>query len=110
MGCELLTQECIARNMQSPTYNKKYATSIPSLKDKSQCVTAGEVLDLLLANKEYDFGSGAWFLTTQCSSDVRTALQKGDEQGWEGYITGCVGTEASQGRKVYWKRAVGALV
>lgn len=73
----MLTQECIACNMQSPTYNKKYATSIPSLKDKSQCVNAGEVLDLLLANKEYDFGAGAWFLTTQCSSDVRTALQKG---------------------------------
>lgn len=107
----MLTQECIARNMQSPAYNKKYATSIPSLKIKvSQSANAGEVLDLLLANKEYDFGSGAWFLTTQCSGDVRTALQKGDEQGWEGYITGCVGTEASQGRKAYWERAVGALV
>lgn len=97
--------------MQSPTYNKKYATSIPSLKDKSsQSANAGEVLDLLLANKEYDFGSGAWFLTTQCSGDERIALQKGDEQGWMRYITGCVGTEASQDRKLYWKRAVGALV
>ena len=96
--------------MQSPTYNKKYATSIPSLKDKSQCVNAGEVLDLLLANKEYKFGSGAWFLTTQCSSDIQTALQKGDGQGWELYITSCLGTEASQGRKTYWERAVRALV
>lgn len=68
--------------MQSPAYNKKYATSIPSLKDEaSQAANVGEVLDLLLDNKEYDFGSGAWFLTTQCSCDVRTALQKGDEQG-----------------------------
>ena len=50
-------KECLARNMQSPTYNKKYATSIPSLKDKSsQSTNAGEVLNLLLTNKEYDFG------------------------------------------------------
>lgn len=97
--------------MQSPAYNKKYASSIPSLKAKvSQCVNTSEVLNLILANKQYDFGSGAWFLTTQCSGDVRTALQKGDEQGWERYITGCVGTEASQGRKTYWERAVRALV
>ena len=87
--------------MQSPIYNKN--TQLPSsLKAKSsQSGNAGEVLDLLLANKEYDFGSGVWFLITQCSDDVRTALQKGDGQGWEGYITGCVGTEAIQDRKVY---------
>lgn len=97
--------------MQSPTYNKQYATSISSLKGRSsQSVNTGEVLDLLLANKQYDFGSGAWFLTSQCSGDVRTALQKGDEQGWKGYITGCVGMEKSQGRKAYQERAVGALV
>ena len=97
--------------MQSPAYNKKYATSIPSLKDKvSKSANPGNVLDLLLVKKEYDFRSSMWFLTTQCSSDVRTALQKGDEQRWEGYITCCVGTEASQERKAYWKRAVGALV
>lgn len=41
--------------MQSPTYNKKYTTSIPSLKDKSsQSDNIGQVLNLLLANKEYD--------------------------------------------------------
>ena len=52
MGVWMLTQECIARNMQLPTYNKKYATSIPTLKDKvSRCVNTGEVLNLLLANK-----------------------------------------------------------
>lgn len=111
MGEWMLTQECIACNMLSPIYNKKYTIFIFFLKDKSsQSVNTGEILNLLLTNKQYNFGSGAWFLTTQCSDDMQTMLQKGDEQGWEEYITGCVRMEASQGRKMYWERAVGALI
>lgn len=57
--------------MQSPAYNKNYATSIPSLKGKvSQSANSSKVLDLILAKKKYDFGSGVWFFTTQCSGDV----------------------------------------
>ena len=57
--------------MQSPAYNKNYATSIPSLEGKvSQSANSSKVLDLILAKKKYDFGSGVWFLTTQCSGDV----------------------------------------
>ncbi|RAL07776.1 uncharacterized protein BO97DRAFT_377894 [Aspergillus homomorphus CBS 101889] len=99
------------RNMQSPAFNAKYAASIPALaeplKSASGDVTA--TLDLLRAVPEYDFGSGAWFLTTQCSSTVRAQLQKGGQAGWEAFITGCVGTDANDERKAYWTRAVGAL-
>ncbi|KAJ5166345.1 uncharacterized protein N7482_005126 [Penicillium canariense] len=99
------------RNMQSPSYNKKYASSLPSLSDKLDSVSddpAG-LLDVLRADKAIDFGSGAWFLTTQCSQDVRTALQKGDDEGWQRYISDCVGTSVTDERRAYWERAVEAL-
>ncbi|KAJ9401506.1 hypothetical protein DTO282F9_1703 [Paecilomyces variotii] len=99
------------RNMQSPTYNSKYASSLPDLKTKLSSVTnnpAG-LLDLLLANEDYDFGSGAWFLTTQCEDSVRKQLQTGSESGWEAYISQCVGTTVTDDRKAYWQRAVEAL-
>ncbi|KAJ5491700.1 hypothetical protein N7539_003267 [Penicillium diatomitis] len=99
------------RNMQSPTFNKKYASSIPALADQLPSVSdsPADLLDLLRGNETYDFGSGAWFLTTQCTSDVRSALQKGDEAGWKRYISECVGTTVTDDRKAYWSRAVDAL-
>lgn len=96
--------------MQSPTFNKKYALSIPALSPKvSSNSDPSAVLDLLLSDESYDFGSGAWFLTTQCSPEVRGALQSGSESGWEMYITGCVGTSVTEDRRSYWDRAVQAL-
>lgn len=55
--------------MQSPAFNKKYASSLPALEDKIAKVSnsPADLLDLLRENETYDFGSGAWFLTTQCS-------------------------------------------
>ncbi|KAJ5921497.1 hypothetical protein N7466_009823 [Penicillium verhagenii] len=99
------------RNMQSPAYNKKYADSISALKDQIPAVenSPADLLDLLRDNETYDFGSGAWFLTTQCSKDVRTALQAGDENGWQRYISECVGTSVTDDRKAYWQRAVKTL-
>lgn len=97
--------------MQSPDYNIKYAHSLSAIRDKVQQThdDKGQILDLLLADKEYDFGSGAWFLTSQCARDVRAGLQSGSEEGWEGYITKCVGTEANEERRGYWKKTVEAL-
>jgi hypothetical protein len=97
--------------MQSPAFNKKYANSIPALKDKIAPVanSPADLLDLLRDNETYDFGSGAWFLTTQCSKDVRSALQDGSETGWQQYISSCVGTSVTDERKQYWERAVKAL-
>ncbi|KAJ5663675.1 hypothetical protein N7507_004406 [Penicillium longicatenatum] len=99
------------RNMQSPDYNKKYANSISALKDKVAEVSnsPADLLDLLREDETYDFGSGAWFLTTQCSEDVRSALQAGDESGWKKYISECVGTTVTDERKEYWQRAVKTL-
>ena len=97
--------------MQSPDFNAEYALSITEIK-KKLCGAKGDVekvLDILLENPEYDFGSGAWFLTTQCEDGVREQLQSGREEGWEAYITECVVTDANDERKVYWRRAVDAL-
>ncbi|KAI4177982.1 MAG: hypothetical protein LQ343_000066 [Gyalolechia ehrenbergii] len=99
------------RNMQSPQFNLKYAQSIPGLKDK--LATAGSdpkaVLALLTANGEYDFGSGAWFLTTQCSDTVRAGLKSGSLVGWQAYITECIQTTATPERLAYWQRAANAM-
>ncbi|KAJ5902732.1 hypothetical protein N7495_003260 [Penicillium taxi] len=99
------------RNMQSPSFNKIYASSIPALKDKLAAVSdsPADLLDLLRDDETYDFGSGAWFLTTQCSSDVRQSLQTGSEAGWEKYITQCIGTFVTDDRKAYWNRAISTL-
>ena len=96
--------------MQSPDFNKKYAASIPALKDKAASVSdPADLLDLLRNDGATDFGSGAWFLTTQCSKEVRSALADGSESGWQKYISDCVGTSVDDDRKAYWERAVKAL-
>ncbi|CAG8329104.1 unnamed protein product [Penicillium nalgiovense] len=99
------------RNMQSPAFNKKYASSLPELKDKLPSVSnsPAELLDLLRSDSATDFGSGAWFLTTQCSKNVRTALADGSETGWQRFISDCVRTSVTEERREYWERAVKAI-
>ncbi|KAJ5375460.1 hypothetical protein N7517_007466 [Penicillium concentricum] len=99
------------RNMQSPSYNKKYASSLPDLKDKLPSVSnsPADLLDLLRNDAATDFGSAAWFLTTQCSKEVRAALADGSETGWQRFISDCVGTSVTDERKEYWERAVKAI-
>ncbi|KAJ5932904.1 hypothetical protein N7516_007393 [Penicillium verrucosum] len=99
------------RNMQSPSFNKKYASSLPDLKEKLPAVSnsPADLLDLLRNDGATDFGSAAWFLTTQCSKEVRSALADGSETGWQRFISDCVGTSVTDERKVYWERAVKAI-
>ena len=112
----------IARNMQSAAFNLLYAGSIPALSSSLQAITAGatsasslsttqqnDVRGLLTANETYDFGSGAWFLTSQCTESVRSGLQNGSQEGWEEYITGCIGTTVTSDRMAYWQRAMQAF-
>ncbi|KAH8431281.1 uncharacterized protein LDX57_008943 [Aspergillus melleus] len=99
------------RNMQSPAFNAQYAASLSGIADQAVSLAADPagLLDLLLEDEAKDFGSGAWFLTSQCTPDVRTQLQSGSVDGWASFISGCVGTEASGDRQAYWQRAVEAL-
>ncbi|KAE8144309.1 hypothetical protein BDV25DRAFT_171689 [Aspergillus avenaceus] len=99
------------RNMQSPAFNLEYAKSIVELSKDLASVSSNPegVLNILLKNEAWDFGSGAWFLVNKCTQEVRTQLKSGSEAGWKGYISTCVGTEANQSRKEYWTRAMQAL-
>lgn len=98
------------RNMQSAEYNAKYAAQIPDLSNKVAGAhgSPDEIVHLLTANDWYDFGSGAWFLATQCSPAVRAALQKGDIPGWTKYIE-IVGTTVTEKRQAGFQTALKAL-
>ena len=98
--------------MQSPNWNLLYASSLPSLSPLLPAIPATDVnavRALILGNDEYDFGSAAWFLTTQCGPNIRSGLQDGGKQGWEAYVRGCVGATAGEDRAAYWERAKGSL-
>jgi hypothetical protein len=109
------------RNMQMINYNVLYAQSIPSLVANVTAITGGAsgaslstdqanaVRDLLTSDDNLDFGSGAWFLTTQCPAAIRTELQTGSLAGWEQYISSCVGTTVTDDREAYWTRAITEL-
>lgn len=94
-----------------PDYNLEYAESIPELADELAAVRdqPDKVLGLLLQDETYDFGSGPWFLTSQCGERVRHALREGGEQGWREYLSQCVGTTVTDARKGYWEQAREAL-
>ncbi|KAL7628351.1 hypothetical protein AAE478_002553 [Parahypoxylon ruwenzoriense] len=97
-------------NMQMFNFNLKYAQSIDALKGKVAGVDENapddkknEVL-ALVNDDQYNFGSGAWFLTTQCDSGVKDALKAGDDAGFQAYMQ-CVGVTIDSGRQAYWDRA-----
>ena len=97
--------------MQSPKYNLMYAQSIPALSSYLQKINTADpkaVLNLLVTYINYDFGSAAWFLATQCDQSVRTGLQSGSAAGFTAYIA-CIGTTETSDRDAYYQRATSAL-
>lgn len=101
------------RNMQSPAYNVMYLDylvstgAIPQEQAReAQAQGPATVLKLVNVKDEWSFGSAAWFLTTQCGVGVREGLAQGTEQGWEEYLTGCVGTTVTEERTAVWRKAV----
>ena len=110
--------------MQSATFNLLYARSVASLQPQLSLIvpdgaadniaslpptTLNAIRQLVLDDEVSDFGSAAWFLTTQCPPSIRQALQLQGEVGWMTYIQTCVGTTVTDDRKAYWLRAVAAL-
>ncbi|KAJ9416947.1 hypothetical protein QL093DRAFT_2401223 [Fusarium oxysporum] len=63
----------------------------------------GDLLDDVTVDK-YNFGSGPWFLKTQCKEDVRQAFKTDVDTGFQKYIEECVGTDL-QPRLEYFQRA-----
>ncbi|ORY57548.1 uncharacterized protein BCR38DRAFT_354673 [Pseudomassariella vexata] len=100
-------------NMQMIDYNIKYASSIPELVDEVSALgdistddQKNKLLALVTPDK-YNFGSGPWFLTTQCAS-IRTQLQAGTDAGFAAYM-GCVGVTVTEDRNAFWSRAKAAF-
>lgn len=98
-----------------PPFNLLYARSIPALSTSLDAITTGDTVDglgddelnavrALVLPDAYAWGSAAWFLTTQCSEEVRSTLRTGGQAGFESYM-GCVGTTATSDRLAYWERA-----
>ncbi|KAF4453272.1 hypothetical protein F53441_4002 [Fusarium austroafricanum] len=99
-------------NMQMPNYNLMYAKSIPEVAkgfqgiESTQGMSDAELNDLLdqVTVDKYNFGSGPWFLATQCKDDVRQAFKQDADAGFKAYIEECVGTEVAP-RQEYFNRA-----
>ncbi|KAJ4372264.1 hypothetical protein N0V83_004038 [Neocucurbitaria cava] len=99
------------RMMAMPPFVKLYATSVAGADAVSQADTAGgdaaltAVLALVNSDDEHSFGAAAWFMTSQCTADVRAGLVAETVDGWHNFLTACVGTTATADRDVPWVAA-----
>ncbi|CEJ94853.1 hypothetical protein VHEMI10360 [[Torrubiella] hemipterigena] len=99
-------------NMQMPSFNLKYAQSIPAVKGKVAGIGSADGLPAAKLNEilalvtpdEYNFGSGPWFLATQCPGAVRDALKGNVDEGFKQYMA-CVGVAVTSERLAYFNRA-----
>jgi hypothetical protein len=96
------------RNMQSPNFNSKYANDVLGPAAVSN-QTPQQIVDALRNNPATDFGSAAWFLSTQCPSVLQQFAT--DANGaWGAYLgSGCIGTTDTADRNAYWTAAKKAL-
>ncbi|KAF2146554.1 uncharacterized protein K452DRAFT_282729 [Aplosporella prunicola CBS 121167] len=99
------------RNMQSAAYNEEYARSLFNANkvDTAKSVEGADGVLKLVSEDQYSFASAAWFLATQCDASVRQGLQDGTQQGFEQYVSGCIGGTMDQSRLDYWNAAKSAL-
>ncbi|KAI6778164.1 uncharacterized protein J7T54_002699 [Emericellopsis cladophorae] len=96
-------------NMQMAEFNLKYAKSIGRLEPRVANVTTvdrqsdtelNRILDLVVAD-DYNFGSGAWFLRSECGEKVLSALNEDVDAGFAAHMD-CVGVEAdNEERQAY---------
>ncbi|KAI2609551.1 uncharacterized protein GGS25DRAFT_220460 [Hypoxylon fragiforme] len=99
-------------NMQQFPSNLKYAQSIEELKGHVAGVTEAtatddkknEILHLVIDDK-YNFGSGPWYLTTQCKPDVVEGLKSASDESFLAYMA-CVGIQDVNPKRLgYWTAA-----
>jgi hypothetical protein len=96
-------------NMQMAEFNLKYAKSIEKLEPQVANVTTvdgqsdaelNRILDLVVVD-DYNFGSGAWFLRSECGEKVLSALNKDIDTGFAAHME-CVGVDAdNEERQAY---------
>ena len=107
-------------NMQMIKYNVKYAMEFPELHEKIKAIEItpenadavtpeqqNELLDLVTPD-DYNFGSGPWFLRTQCPSSIED-FNRSAEKGWDSYMK-CVGVDANEeGRRELFEAALASV-
>jgi hypothetical protein len=99
------------RMMAMPPFVEKYATAVAGADAVAKAKAAGgdagldAVLALVNSDDEKSFGSAAWFVTTQCSADIRAGLAAGTTEGWHNFLTVCVQTELDPTRDTPWVAA-----
>lgn len=101
--------------MQSPAFNLDYAQWLAanmtdsgiSMQQVQKAEEEGPAQVLALVNDDrWSFASAAWFLTTQCAQEISQGLAASTEEGWEAYLTECVGTTVTDDRIAIWKKAI----
>ncbi|KAF3768711.1 hypothetical protein M406DRAFT_223362, partial [Cryphonectria parasitica EP155] len=76
-------------NEQGAEYNIDYANTFSEL--ASQNPTASTVLDLVTAD-EYNFGTGAWYYSSQDACATARSMSKDDADAWfDEYMANCDG-------------------
>lgn len=98
-----------------PEYNLQYAQWLANTcancgvsqaeVEKAKAAGVDAVLELVNGDL-WGFASAAWFLGTQCGEEVGEGLAAGTEDGWEAYLTGCVGTSVTEDRTAVWRKAI----
>jgi len=92
------------RNMQSPEFNKQYATQAVGSSKVASASTPDAVLALVNGDAE-SFASASWFLATNCPN-VLAQFATNAEAAWTAYLgSGCIGTTPSDQRTQYWVAA-----
>ena len=83
------------------------ATDASSLSNE----TLTDMCSYITSDPNLDFGAAAWYLRSQCSPTVQSALKTGGETGWESYMKDCVKVDVSAepDRKTSYEAAVAAL-
>ncbi|GAP82637.2 hypothetical protein SAMD00023353_0101710 [Rosellinia necatrix] len=101
-------------NMQMANFNKEFALSIDALKEQATAIgdisnpdNANKILALVTAD-EYNFASGAWYLTTKCP-EVADSLRAATDAAFTDYMEKCVGVTMTPERAAYWARAKAAF-
>jgi len=98
-----------------PPFVAKYAAAAadPAELQVAMQKTGDDQLEAILAtvnkNNDLSFGAGAWFLSTQCSADVKAGLSAGTMDGWHNFLTTCVGTSADPARDPSYQAALKAI-
>ena len=94
------------RSMMMPNFVLQYAAALKVGGGGDAAAT----LKLLQANPEWDFGSAAWYLSSQSACQgARDLFRQKSPQAWPTYVTQCLGTTMSPERTEYHERALKAF-